>query len=252
MPRLRPLLLAALLCPALPAAAAEPAPADVRALVVYPYAFGWEEPAYRSLLKSADAVAAASGLGLEVIPPTEFKVARPEAQNVLAGSDAARAVAARGHPARAFAALRAWAERSGARTVSSADAGGVVATALRDESTVAAHVQVVDAATGEILAQASGQAPGTEEPAPGGDPLPQLTALHRRLLGEVLRQLPSRLPAPSRGGAGARPPRLEAAAFETFALPGRPSLRETAARDPVAGGAARREIAAYLASQRDR
>lgn len=246
MARIRPLLLLALLCraPAAPAAEAGPTPVEVRALAVYPYAFGWEEPAYRSLLKSSDALAEAARLPLDVIPPTEFQVTRPEAANVLAGSDAAKAVARRGHPPRAFAALRAWAERTGPRSVSAADEGGVAASALRDESTVQAHVQVVDAATGEVLAQASGRVPGAEEPSPGGDPLPQLTALHRRLVAEALRALEARL-APGRPRAAGRG--LEPAAFESFALPGRPSLKETAARDPVAGAAARREIQSYLA-----
>jgi len=248
----RPLLLLALLCRTPPAAAAEATapPVELRALAVYPYAFGWDEPAYRSLLKSADAVAEAARLPLEVIPPTEFQVTRPENPNVLAGSDAAQAVSRRGHPARAFAALRAWAERSGARTVSSANQGGVAASALRDESTVVAHVQVVDAATGDVLARASGRVPAAEEPSPAGDPLPQLTSLHRRLLAEALRDLAARLPPGRAARAPARP--LEPSAFEPFGLPGRPSLRETAARDPVAGAAARREIASYLSALRER
>jgi len=244
------LLLALLLCRFAAAADPSPTPSELRALAVYPYAFGWEEPAYRSLLKAADAVAEAARLPLEVIPPTEFQVTRPESPNPLAGSDAARAVAARGHPPRAFAALRAWAERSGARTVSSADQGGVAGSTLRDEAVVVAQVQVLDAATGEVLARASGRVPAAEEPSPGGDPLPQLTALHRRLLAEALRDLSARLPPGRAARAPSRP--LEPAAFEPYALPGRPSLKEAAARDPVAGAAARREIATYLAALRER
>lgn len=226
-------------------------PLDDRALVVYPYAFGWEEPAFRSLLKASDAVVAAGArLRLPVIPPTEFEVARPLDPNVLAGSTAARAMAARGLLPRAFLVLRGWAERIGARTVTAATVGGRTASALDDESAVVAHVQITEASTGEVVVEATGRT-ATGEGAPGGDPLPELTALHRRLLAEALAALAPRLPA--RGAAAAGPVAgIPAEAFESWAQPGRSSLKDLATRDPIAAAAARAEIAAYRAAQRER
>jgi len=220
---------------------------EARALAVYPYLFGWEEPAFRSLLKASDAVAQAGArLPLAIIPPSEFEVTRPTDPNVLAGSTAARAVAARGLPPRAFLALRAWAVRVGARTVTEASAAGRSASSLSDESQVVAHVEVSDAATGEVLVEAFGRTP-TGDTGASGDPLPELTALHRRLVAAAVESLAARLPS---GGGGGGP--LAPATFETFAQPGRGSLADLATRDPIAAAAARREIAAYLAGQRER
>lgn len=224
---------------------------DVRAVAVYPYAFGWEEPAYRSLLKSADAVAALAALRrVQVIPPGEFKVAQFADDNVLAGSDAARAMAARRLPPRAFVVLRAWADRLGARTLRESVVDGVGRSELADDTTVVAHVQVLDATSGEVVADLSGQVrPGAGGAAGGSDPDPELTRLHRKLVAQACEALAARLPAiPAAGGAGA----IEAAAFEGFDLPGRASLAEIARRDPIAGAAARQEIARYLAELRAR
>jgi hypothetical protein len=200
---------------------------------VYPYAFGWEEPAYRSLLKSADAVnALAARRKLVVVPPTEFQVSRFEDDNVLAGSDAGKAVAARGLPSRAFVALRAWAERIGARTVRESLVNGVVRADLTDETTLVAHVQVIDAVTGEVVVDLSGRLPPDAGGAlPGADPWPELTALHRRLVAEAAAALEARL-APGTPAVDSHG--LAPAAFEKYAL----------------SGSARQEIARYLAVQR--
>ncbi len=252
LPLLAPLALA-LSCsgPATRLRAGGSGPLDERALVVYPYAFGWEEPAFRSLLKSADAVAAAQArLHLPVIPPTEFEVTRPLDPNVLSGSTAARAMAARGLPPRAFMVLRGWAERVGARTVTAATVGGRTTSALDDESAVVARVQIAEAATGEVVVEASGRT-ATGDAGAGGDPLPELTAPHRRLLARTLDALAPRLAARGAAAPGGAPG-IAAEAFETWAQPGRSSLRDLATRDPIAAAAARAEIAAYRASQRER
>jgi hypothetical protein len=226
-------------------------PLDVRAVAVYPYAYGWEEPAYRSLLKASDAVAVvAAGRRLPVLLPTEIKVSRFQDDNVLAGSDASKVAVARGLPPRAFLVVRAWADRIGARTVRESVVGGTVRSSLVDETTIVARVQVVDAATGEVVADAEGRLePGDGGTAPGADPEPGLTELHRRLLAEAWDAVVPRLAQamPSGDGRG-----LDAAAFEGFALPGRSSLAELAKRDPFAAQAARREIAGYLAGRRGR
>lgn len=224
-------------------------PLDVRAVAVYPYAYGWEEPAYRSLLKASDAVAVVgAGRRLPVILPTEIQVTRFQDDNVLAGSDAGKAMAARKLPPRAFLVVRGWADRLGARTVRESVVGGAVASTLADETTIVARVQVVDASTGEVLVDAEGRIrPGDGGAGPGADPEPGLTELHRRLVSEAWEAVLPRLAQamPSGDGRG-----LDAAAFEAFALPGRSSLAELAKRDPIAAQAARREVAAYLQGRR--
>jgi hypothetical protein len=226
-------------------------PLDVRAVAVYPYAYGWEEPAYRSLLKASDAVATvAAGRRLAVVLPTQVRVERFHDDNVLAGSDASRTVVALGLPPKAFWVVRAWADRLGARTVRESVVDGLVRSSLVDETTIVARVQIVDAATGEVVVEAEGRLrPGEGGAAPGTDPEPELTALHRKLLAQAWEAaLPRLAPLapPARTGS------LDAAAFEGFSLPGRASLAEIAKRDPFAAQAARREIASYLSGQRSR
>jgi len=248
MRRLLPLVALPFLLGAGVKAASGP-PLDVRAVAVYPYAYGWEEPAYRSLLKASDAVAVvAAGRRLPVLLPTEIKVSRFEDDNVLAGSDASRLAVARGLPPRAFLVVRAWADRLGARTVRESVVGGTVRSALVDETTIVARVQVVDAATGAVVVDAEGRLrPGDGGSAPGTDPEPELTALHRKLLAEAWEALLPRLAQAVPSGDGRA---LDAATFESFALPGRSSLAELAKRDPIAAQAARREIGGYLSAQR--
>jgi hypothetical protein len=237
---LRLLPLAALAVLAVAALAAQPAcsgagqhrvvhpldqPVEARALVVYPFAFRWEEPPQRSLLLGT---ATAEALGakdrLPVIGPAEFTIFRQDADDPRVGTDLPGAMAQRHLPATAFVALRAWAEKRVERTTAEIDGKGLVRSS--EAVTFVEHLELLDGGGRGILLELEGQAPRDPNLASDPwDPTPELTRLHRELTERAWAALAPRLTAAPLPPLPAQVRWLPAAAI-AWAPPGQRSLAQ--------------------------
>ena len=172
-------------------------PIPARVAAVYPYVFRWEEPPFRVHEKSMDEVLFLVGRErLLVFGPDEFQVLRAEESSPLAGTDLVTVLSQRGLEARGFLAFRGWAERRIAVSQGQLEQRGKVLAVSYQDVTYVAHLEVVDAG-GEVQVEMQAQAEaGRAEDRPEYDPMPELTALHRRLLQAAWEELEPRLTAP--------------------------------------------------------
>ena len=203
---------------------------EARAVAVYPFAFRWEEPPSRSLLLGMVAADALSATGrLVVFGPSEFTVLRRDLDDPRLGTDLLGTLARHGLPSSGFVVLRAWAERREERTTVAA-AGGARSS---ERVTYVEHLELLDGGGGGVLLELSGEADRDAAASDPYDPTPELTRLHRELLGQAWAALEPRLTAPILPAVPAEVRWLPAAAL-TWAPPGVPSLAERlAAADPL-------------------
>ncbi|BDG02472.1 PDZ domain-containing protein [Anaeromyxobacter oryzae] len=222
-------------------------PVAVRAVAVYPYAFRWPEPAWKSHAKALDAAMRLSAQDrLLVFGPDDFRVWRPEADDPRVGTDLVGVLADRRLPATGFVVFRGWAERRIVRTAGELDGKGVVSSA--EQVTYVAHLEVLDGGGRGVLVEVEGEATRDAATVDAFDDAPELTRLHRALVDEAWRVLAARLP----GDAPPLPPvpaRVIVVPGATLAWtePGRPSLAEQlAAADPVEADVARLAVFRYF------
>jgi hypothetical protein len=172
-------------------------PIAARVAAVYPYAFRWDEPAFRVHEKSMDEVLfLVERARLLVFGPGEFQLLRVEESNPLAGTDLVALLTRRGLDPRGFLAFKGWAERRVAVSHGQLEQRGAVRAVSYQNVTYVAHLEVVDA-NGDVVVEVQGQAEaGKAEDRPDYDPTPELTALHRRLIEAAWEELEPRLAAP--------------------------------------------------------
>jgi hypothetical protein len=131
-----------------------------------------------------------------VFAPGEFQVLRAEESRPLIGTDLVTVLTQRGLDPRSFLAFRGWAERRIAVSHGELEQRGKVRAVSYQEVTYVAHLEVVDAG-GDVLVELQGQVEaGKAEERPEYDPMPELTALHHRLLQAAWEELVPRLAAP--------------------------------------------------------
>lgn len=207
------------------------------AVVVYPFGFRWEAPAWRSFELSQrliDVALAEAGERALFFGPSEFTLYRAGDDNAWAASNAVTLLAPYGVRPDEALVLRAWAERhvqSGQREVLDAR-GQAVSRSLVEEMAWLGHVEVLHPSTQQVVLELSGEAradPFAERTDDGADPAPELTALMENLVREAMKALGSHL----------RPPREPSPAVATVALvpwaafeyaePGRPAYASTLA-----------------------
>ena len=172
-------------------------PIAARVAAVYPYAFRWEEPPFRVHEKSMDAVLfLVARERLLVFGPGEFQVLRAGGASPLVGTDLVAVLTQRGLESRDFLAIRGWAERRIAISHGQLEQGGRLLAVSSQDVTYVAHLEIADAA-GEALVELQAEvAAGKPEDRPEYDPMPELTALHRRLLQAAWEEIEPRLTAP--------------------------------------------------------
>jgi len=168
-------------------------PITARVAVVYPYAFRWDQPAIRSYQKSMDTVLSLASKGrLLVFGPDEFEVLRPGDPDPRVATDVSRVLAVRGLDTRGYLVFRGWAERRVARGSALVEGKG-----RSEDVTYVAHLEVIDGRTGRTILEASALAPALPpEDRPEYDPMPELTALSRRLVEAAWSEIEPRLTAP--------------------------------------------------------
>ncbi len=170
-------------------------PITARVAAVYPYAFRWDEPAIRSYQKSMDMVLLLSSKGrLLLFGPDEFEVLRPGDPDPRVATDLAKVLAVRGLDTRGYLVFRGWAERRVARASAVVEGKGRTETASTEDVTYVAHLAVIDGGTGGTLLELSAVAPAIpQEERPEYDPMPELTALNRRLVEAAWAEIEPRL-----------------------------------------------------------
>lgn len=218
----------------------------VSAVLVYPFGFRWEEPAYRSfelaqrLVQVADAALADRAL---LFGPGEFKVYRPDDNNAWAATNAVSLLPPhRLRPEQAIV-LRAWCERRVAtsRQDVTDSRGRALGARAAEETTYLGHVELVHPSTQFVLVEMVGEVtpdPFASRAEDEPDPTPELTALMSRLVEDALRPLEEHWQPPGAPRWPADPAALKLranpAALYTFGEAGRPSLeRLLATLDPV-------------------
>jgi hypothetical protein len=174
----------------------------IKAVAVMPFAYRWDEPAHRYWTRSLDLIdALIAERRFLVVGPTEFKIYKPDDDNLLAATTLAGAMMQRGVRPAEFLAVRARAERrlaSGAQEVQSTS-GGTARSLRNDDITLVATVELLHPHSHRILIEATASQkldPFAErDPA---DPHPELRALLQRLVHESLERLDAakRLDAP--------------------------------------------------------
>ncbi|MBK7858756.1 MAG: hypothetical protein IPJ65_09065 [Archangiaceae bacterium] len=202
-----------------------PAPENLEVLgvAVYPVAFRWDEPAYRSYELSQRLIAA----GLEVAAerfsfwgPSEFKVMRADDDAAWVASTALPLLTGTGARPDQGLVIRPWAEKRVTSSMQEAqDARGRRAGGSNSEETIyVAHLEVVHPSTHELLleAEAEVKVDPFADPGPDADfdPAPALTALMERLMRATVKKLGAYAP-----GRTTQPlPRLEVAFTPATAL----------------------------------
>ena len=181
------------------------------AVVVYPFGFRWEQPAWRSVELSqrlVDEALALAGDEALFFGPSEIRVYRPQDDNAWVASNAVVRLAAQGIRAEQGLVLRPWAERrvqSALRELQDAQ-GRPAGVGNVEETTFVGHVEVLHPSSGQVLVEVSGEAvsdPFAErtDEGEGADPAPVLTKLMVDLTREALSALdgtlrPPRPPSP--------------------------------------------------------
>lgn len=174
------------------------------AVVVYPFGFRWEAPAWRTFELSQrliDVALAEAGERALFFGPSEFKVYRATDDNAWAASNAVTLLAPYGVRPDGALVLRAWAERrvqSGQRELLDAR-GKTVGQSTVEETAYLGHVEVVHPSTQQVVLELSGEAavdPFAERTDDGADPTPELTRLMEGLVREAMKALGPHLRAP--------------------------------------------------------
>ena len=202
-------------------------PVHARVAAVYPYTFRWDEPPLRSYQKSMDIVLLlASKERLLLFGPDEFAILRPGDPDPRVATDLARVLAVRGLDTRGYLLFRGWAERRVARGSAVVEGRGRTVASSSEDVVYVAHLEVVDGGTGRTLLSLSGEAPGLPpEQRPDYDPLPEVTALNRRLVLEAWDALEPHLTAPPLRSVPLEARWLPSAGLD-YGPSGQPSLRE--------------------------
>ncbi|MCP3143714.1 hypothetical protein [Pyxidicoccus xibeiensis] len=186
-----------------------PADLAVSAVVVYPFGFRWETPAWRAVELSQRLVDVALAEAAEqalFFGPTEVRVYRPDEDNAWAASDAVAVLAAYGVRPDSALVLRPRAEKrvqAGQRELVDSR-GRTVGQSAQEAVTYLGTVEVLHPATRQVVLEVSGEAaadPFAEVTDEGADPAPELTLLMADLTREALKGLsgtlkPPRAPSP--------------------------------------------------------
>jgi hypothetical protein len=173
---------------------------EPQAVLVYPFGFRWDEPAWRAYAMGQRLVAVAQGAVGEralLFGPGELKIYRADDNNAWAATTAATLLPAYGLKPEQVVLLRAWAEKrvlTSRQDVSDARGRKLGARAV-EETTYVAHVELVHPSTQATLVDLQEEVTpdpfatrADEEP----DPAPELTALVSRLADEALHELDGR------------------------------------------------------------
>lgn len=164
-----------------------------QAVVVYPFAFRWAEPPWRAYQQSRAVVDTllASDRYL-VFGPGELEVYRPHTNDVLVGSNLLTPITRADIAASQTVVVRTWAERrvqTGAKMTYDAH-GRPVGQVRSEHTTYVAHIELVRADTGTLVAEAHVRIdvdPFAEQP--DWDPLRPLTRADRALAKWALARL---------------------------------------------------------------
>lgn len=216
------------------------------AILVYPFSFRWDEPAYRSFelaQRLVQVVDTALGDQVLLFGPGEFKVYRPDDNNAWAATNAVSLLPLHRLKPEQAVVLRAWCER---RVVSSRQdvvdsKGRPLGAKAVEETTYLGHVELVHPSTQFVLVEMVGDVTpdpfavrADDEP----DPAPELTLLMTKLVEDALQPLKTHWRPAGAPRWPVEPAPLELrsnpAALYTFGEAGRPSLEYLlAALDPV-------------------
>jgi len=170
---------------------------ELQAVLVYPFGFRWDEPAYRAYAMGQRLAAAAyraEGDRALLFGPGEFKIYRPDDNNAWAATTAATLLPPYQLKPEQVAVLRAWAEKrvlTSRQDVSDAKGRRLGARAV-EETTYVAHVELVHPSTQATLVDLQEEVtpdPFAQRADDEPDPAPELTALAERLTEEALHEL---------------------------------------------------------------
>jgi hypothetical protein len=173
---------------------------EPQAVLVYPFAFRWDEPAWRAYALGQRLVAVAQGAVGDralLFGPGEFKIYRPDDNNAWAATTAATLLPAYRLRPEQVVLLRAWAEKrvlTSRQDVSDAK-GRRLGAQVVEETTYVAHVELVHPTTQATLVDLQEEVtpdPFASRADDEPDPAPELTALASRLADEALHELDGR------------------------------------------------------------
>ena len=208
-----------------------PGPAlAAEALAVSPCEFRWSEPAYRSFeISEALALQAVETGRYAVFGPGEFKLVRGNAENPFVGSDLALQLADHGLSPMAALVFKPVLEKRSQSAVKQLydDQGRPKGSARVEEATLVARLEVFHSSSREMVADASAAVEIDPLAArDAADPLPEATALLRKMMARMLDRIVERAP----GKTVERSPGFEFVwnpkARLDFAMEGRPALAE--------------------------
>ena len=182
-------------------------PLLAQAVAVYPCEFRWEEPAYRSFEVSEALALQAMATGrYAVFGPGEFKLVRGSSDNPFVGTDITLQLADRGlSPMAALVVKPILERRSQSELKQVYDEKGRPKGAQRVEAArIVARIEVFHSSSREMVADASGAVDiDPLSPRDASDPMPEATALLKRMMDETLREVAVRAPGQgSERGAG--------------------------------------------------
>ncbi len=203
---------------------------DVQAVAVYPCNFRYDEPAYRAYeVSQALALQAVATRRFAVFGPGEFKLVRSSSENPFVGSDLALQLADRGLSAVAALVFKPTLEKRSQSAVKQLfdEQGRPRGSARVEEATLVARLEVFHSASREVIADAAGQVevdPLT--PRDATDPLPEATALLKRLMSRVLDAIAERAPGKEVERAAGFDFVWNPKAALDFSVEGRPALAE--------------------------
>lgn len=170
---------------------------EPRALLVYPFAFRWDEPAHRAYAMGQRLVSAAQravGDRVLLFGPGEMKVYRPDDNNAWAATTAATLLPPYQLKPEQVMLLRAWAEKrvlTSRQAVSDAR-GRQLGSGVVEEVTYVVHVELVHPSTQATVVELQDEVqvdPFAQRADDEPDPAPDLTALASRLVEDVLGEL---------------------------------------------------------------
>jgi len=180
-------------------------PSDLRAsaLIVYPFRFRWDEPAYRSFELSHRLLGVAIqrvGSSVLLFGPPEFKVFRAEDDNAWAASTAVSLLPAFSIRPEEALVLRPWAEKREASSHRELldPKGRTAAVTSSRETVLIGHLDMVHPSSQHVVVQLSGEArvdPFSER-IDEADPTPELTRLMEELTVEALAAIGDRFRPP--------------------------------------------------------
>ena len=178
---------------------ARPAPTPIKAVLVYPVALRWSEPAWRGhelTARALEHLVNGSSDALEYFGPDEFKVNKPEDDHAWLTTDALKLVTKAGYGPAEVAALRVWIEKFEGTTSNEAeDLKGRSAGSARDLNTLfRLHAEVFHPSTAEQFIEATIDAvadPFSPESqlASEFDPTPEVSWKLETLLTRVMNEL---------------------------------------------------------------